>query len=61
VLATLWPIEDHPGIAALMSAFYGALGRRGRGPAEALREARRAALAGGAPSSLAAAFAVVGG
>lgn len=58
VFATLWPVEDHPGIASLMERFYADLARAGVARAAAV--AQREALALGIPPSVWASFAVIG-
>jgi CHAT domain-containing protein len=50
VLATLWPVEDHPGIATIMKAFYQAL--QSSGPRTAASTAQRAARIARTPSTL---------
>lgn len=59
VLATLWPVEDHPGIAVLMGEFYRAF--PAGTAAGALRAAQSAAARAGVPATVWAAFAAFGG
>jgi tetratricopeptide (TPR) repeat protein len=59
VLATLWPVEDHPGIGSFMREYYGFLGS-GRDPASALRAAQRFSLASSLPATLWASFVMIG-
>lgn len=60
VLATLWPVEDHPAIGEFMREYYGFLGA-GRDPASALRAAQKLSLAGSVPATLWASFVLIGG
>ena len=59
VLATLWPVEDHPMIGSFMGSYYGYL-VSGRDPASALRAAQRRAAAGSVPATLWASFVTIG-
>ena len=58
VLAALWPVEDHEALSAFMRTFYAGL--RDGTPAEACRAAQVAAIRAGRPSTLWAAFALIG-
>ena len=59
VLATLWPVLDHPEIAHLMREFYAAL--KTEAPAQAFRTAQTKAISRKCSPTVWAAFALIGG
>lgn len=58
VVAPLWPVEDHPSIAAFVEEFYEHLGVHG--PARACQAAQRRAILEGFPPAVWATFVVFG-